>query len=130
MKNQEILDDELLNNGKEVIDKRTQKPAQRTLIYFTIMLIVGCGMAFIEFKETLFPTGFSFYFGVAISVILISLFISFILEFFRFLIRKFKSKKSETVTLTDPFWFQIIEGAFAIWILLTVLKAIQLFLFR
>jgi len=33
MDKQEILDDELLNNGKKVIDKRTKHPIQRTLFY-------------------------------------------------------------------------------------------------
>lgn len=129
MKNQEILDDDQLNNGKKVIDKRTEKPCQRAFIYSIIMLIIGYGIAFFEYRNTLLDTNFSFYFTLSTTVIFLCTVVSFILESFWFLVRKFKNKKSGVITLIDPFWFQIIEGTFAIWILFSLLKIIRQIVF-
>ncbi|MGK0363673.1 MAG: hypothetical protein ACI85O_000726 [Saprospiraceae bacterium] len=126
MKNQEILDDDQLNDGKEVIDKRTHQKILKALIYFSIMLIISFGLIYSQLRDTPLNQGLTEFIILAIGIIIVFIIVSFILEFFRFLIRKFKSKKSDVITLVDPFWFQIIEGAFAIWILFTVIKIIQL----
>ena len=125
MKNNEILDDEQFNNGREVIDKRTEMPIQKATIYSAIMIIVGYGLICFEYRDTLLNTNFSFYMTLSFSVIFFCFVISFILESFWFLFRKFKRKKDNIITLLNPFWFQIIESTFSIWILFTAFYVIR-----
>jgi hypothetical protein len=129
MKNQEILDEDLLDNSKKVIDKRTEKPIQRTAIYSAIMIIVGYGLMCFEYRDTLLKADFSFYMTLSFSIIFFCFVISFVLESFWFLFRKFGRKKDDIITLVDPFWFQIIESAFSIWILFTALFVIRQLVF-
>lgn len=129
MKNQEILDDEQLNNGKEIIDKRTKNLTKNTVTYLIITAIGSLAIFYFEFKDTLLPLNFSSYKEMTIYRIIGCLLLSLILESFRFLRRKFKNKESNALTLIDPFWFQVIEGAFAIWILDTIIKIILLVIF-
>lgn len=129
MKNQEILDEDEVNNRKKAIDKRTKKPIQRAAIYSAIMIIVGYGFMCFEYQDTLLNTDFSFYMTLNLSAIFFCFVISFILESFWFLIRKFRRKKADIITLVDPFWFQIIESAFSIWILFSALYVIRQLVF-
>jgi len=129
MKNSEILDDDLLNNGKKVIDKRTKNLSKRTIIYLIIMLLGSYIIFYLEYRNSLIPLSFFYYKEMTITRIVVCFILSFILESFRFSVRKLKSKNSDILTLVDPFWFQIIEGAFAIWILDTVIKLISFVIF-
>lgn len=124
MNNQEILDEDQINNGKEVINKRTKKPLRTSIFYLVSMLMISRGHLYFEYLKPLFNPPFSFYINSAIQEIILCFVVSSILEFFRFLVRKLKKKDHTIIKLIDPFWFQITEGAFAIWIIMTVVKLI------
>ena len=129
MNNQEILDEDQIKDSKEIIDKRTQNLTARTLIYLIIMLLGSYAVFYFKFKDTLIPVSLYYYKEMTLYRIIGCFILSFVLEFFRFLVRKFKRKKPDMIILIDPFWFQIIEGAFAIWILDTIIKIILLVIF-
>lgn len=126
MNNQEILDEDQINNSKEVIDKRTNNLGKKTLIYGIIMLLGTLGLMYFKYRNTLLNFDFTFYPTMVIGIIILCITVSFVLEFFRFVVRKLKRKNPDKLTLLDPFWFQIMEGAFAIWIFFAVSKSIIL----
>ncbi len=124
MRNQEILDDDQIDSGKKVIDKRTKNLVQRTFIYLTIMILIQSGLVYLQYKDFLSIQDISFCGSVVIAKISGFIIVGFIIELIRFAVRKFKNKQVDVITLIDPFWFQTIESAFSIWILLKVSKAI------
>lgn len=108
----EILDDNSLDTFN---DKRTKNIKQRSWIYLLIMIIGGSIYIYFAILKMFIPylliiTSFGY--------ILTAIVISIILESFRHLMRKRKERKAVVKSKYDPFWYQVLEGGFAIWILL------------
>lgn len=120
MKNQEILDDDQVNNSKEIIDKRTKNLHQKAVIYSVIMILVGYRLMCFEYSVPFRNPDSSFYMLWSVTIIFYCFMISFVLVSFWFLIRKFMRRKDDHVTLFDPYWFQIIKVSFVVWILLFI----------
>lgn len=75
------------------------------------------GAAYAYFFPIVPPSAFSLGItGVTYSVM--ALLMSTILEIFRYFIRQRRERKAEIKTRYDPFWFQVLEGGFAIWLLM------------
>ena len=119
-----------MENSSEIIDKDfvatepriTTNTRFRAIIYLVIMLAVGVGFIYYKYKfRTLDPDYFKAAFSDSSIFIFQALILSLILETFRCFFRKRKFKKTGIISKADPFWFQVIEGAFALWIVLIVI---------
>jgi len=118
----EILDSDLNKSNLSGQEELTSKIYLRSVIYFNIMAIGGCA----------YYWGLPQYSHVSIyallcgSIIFIfqGLVISLILEVFRFFRRKHKFKKRGIKLNVDPFWFQVVEGGFGIWILFMAVQIV------
>jgi len=121
MKNEpQILDDSNLKTIKIDSENLTKNLAARVVIYTLIMLIASSffyatQLPHSDIKEILFVIATSF------ILIIMCLFVSVILEGVRYYLRQRKTRKTGIRKTVDPFWFQVIEGAFGLWILLFVL---------
>jgi hypothetical protein len=125
-----------MDQEKEILDDDFNKPDEigegqltsniniRAVVYFIVMIFTGSAYCW----HTLPKQAEEKFFFSAFVFILQCVFLSLILEIFRFYIRKRKFKKTGIKINYDPFWFQVIEGGFAIWILFSVYKLIVQFL--
>ncbi|MBR9920016.1 MAG: hypothetical protein GYB31_04195 [Bacteroidetes bacterium] len=102
--------------------ERQKALVKKSVVYFVVMGIAG------SLLHTL-QTGinFPYSFAGAIGFIGVCMFLSVLLELVRSFFRKRKEKKTEEVKAVDPFWFQVVEGGFALWILFAVLSLLGMF---
>jgi hypothetical protein len=109
-----ILDDESTFEKKEKKIKLTSNKKGKGIAYFLVMLIGG--MIFSYFanphwnKDLLIMTD-------AISLLIFPLLISIVVEAIRYLLHKRREQKENRKIERDPYWFQLLENTFAIWIL-------------
>ena len=116
---QPILDDDY--SEKEVINKAlTQNIRTRVILYFVIMLAGGSILLGLRFFA---PYLFVFSFLMSLLAILLSL----VLEAIRYSFRKRRERKSGIKEIRDPFWFEVLEGGFSIWILMILSVMINVF---
>jgi len=127
MEKHETLDDQF-DEKRENLNKKTQSIVLKTIIYFIIMLSFDFVLVYFKYNKISVEPDLLLYTTTVIIGIGTCIVISSILELFRFTRRKRKKKQLDTAILTDPFWFQVIEGAFALWILFTVVNIIMLVL--
>lgn len=123
----EILDEDYTQSAEIIQKALTPKIGLRSVIYFTIMVIGGFPYYWTMLDD---PQSYSYpilFIGTLI-IIAMCCFLSFILELFRLLSRKRKARKTGKKIIQDPFWFQVLEGGFGIWIMFAVLYIVTLFL--
>lgn len=109
----DILDDELISEEKTSKAEITSNKNRKAAIYIGIMMFGG--MIFHYF--TIPRWGFLTMIVDAISIITIPFLISIVVETIRYLLHIREEKKKGHKIDRDPFWFQLIENTFAIWIL-------------
>ena len=114
----DIIDNEIIKRETYV----TSNKVFQAIAYCAIMILGGSGFIFYRFG---FVDLDSVNIKIALSdsavYIVQALVLSFILEIFRFFLRKRKSRRTGIISKNDPFWFQVIEGAFALWIILIII---------
>lgn len=112
-----------LDDDRPETDKRTTYPVFRAIGYLALMLLGEVAFEYWFTRQlssySLRPILAGFFFPVLISTIL---------ELLRCLLRRFKQRKEGVWLNNDPLWFQIIEGAMAIWILFLLATFIRLHL--
>lgn len=111
MKEHQILDQE-----ESLEQPLTRDPIKKTLIY-TVVMLCGGMLVYAYLYRT---TELLFLLFCALGLMIICAFISLILEAIRLFMRKRKERRTGIKVLSDPFWFEVLEGSFSIWILLTV----------
>jgi len=121
----EILDEEFTNQGKESSIKLSENRVRKTVLYFAIMLAGGFAYQYYQLGGIFISVWWML--SQELSTIFWAMFISLVLEGFRYWIHRRKEKKAKKSIPRDPFWFQIIEGGFAIWILFSAVKLFSLF---
>ena len=111
--------DEELTQGQTLSSKLTRRPVLRAIIY---LLLMAAGQVGIEYWLTRVLSFYSL--QIVLRQLAIPLLISLGLEVFRWGLHRWQEKKADHEIPRDPFWFQVLEGAFAIWLLIEVLPAI------
>lgn len=112
----DILDD--LKGKAEQKDLSTQMYTKAAL-YIGIM-VLGEIIFYFLLGRSIFPI----YLTVGLSICY-ALSLSLILEFIRYGLHKWKEKRKDIIIKRDPFWFQVVEGAFSIWLLFLVVTLFQ-----
>lgn len=125
--NDQILDDEFHPHKEPGKEELTSNVNTRALIYLVIMIIPGFLYHYIGLSNDQGNNLLIILLSVSVVFPLQCIFLSFILEIFRYFMRKRKFRKTGIKVYYDPFWFQVLEGGFGIWILLSVLVLANLF---
>lgn len=116
------LDEDLLPDPKDEPDL-SKRRLRRAIIYLLIMLL---GQVLIEYWFTRSLSIYSIYF--VFTGVLYPLLVSAGLEAYRWWRHRKKEQRFGQSIPRDPFWFQLIEGGLAIWLLFLVAILIRLFL--
>jgi len=116
---QPILDDDYTE--EEVVNKNlTRNIPTRVIIYLAIMMVGGSIV--LGFKIFM-PYLIVFAFAITVQAIILSL----VLETIRYFFRKRKEEKTGVREIRDPFWFEVLEGGFSIWLLIMFLLGLNIF---
>lgn len=111
----EILDEEEVLKGKEVIDKRVTNPLKVAIIYLATIFFGTFTFVFIIYLfDTLSKSSIlNRCIEYSIMSVVIFLVTSLFVETLKLINRKFISTKyKNTILHLNPFWFQVIEGSF------------------
>ena len=116
----QILDENEVFKDKEVIDKRVNNPLRTAAIYLALILVGNFSCAYFGLMTA--PSSESdiaSHISATLVFTLFFLILSLLIESLKFFSRKFISKKYKNVILyLNPFWFQIIEAAFGMAIII------------
>ena len=123
----EILDDDFRKENLEDSPTLSTHLKTKTAVYFLVMLAGNFAYDFYQLGGIFLSIWWML--GQAFEQIFGLIFISLVLEIVRYFFHKRKEKKAGRTLLRDPFWFQIMEGAFAIWLLFSLVKIFSLFFF-
>jgi hypothetical protein len=117
----EILDEDEILEGKEVIDKRVKNPSKIAIIDLVLMFSLNCIFAYLDLRYldyTIENPSINLCLFDATMFTMIFLFLSFILESGRFILRELRTNKGKKdAILLNPFWLQVIEGAWGMTII-------------
>ena len=117
---QPILDDDYTE--QEVVEKElTQNIRARVVIYLAIMMIGGSVILGLKMYMP-------YLMAIALAIMLQAIFLSLVLETIRYFFRKRKERKTRIKKIRDPFWFEVLEGGFSIWLLIMILTGVNIFL--
>jgi len=115
-----IIDASRIQPNAEDQKHLTSHMVLKSIAYVLIMF--GVGVAY-------YASTYTVYKSINLNAIIISsivficscLSLSLILEGFRFYWRANKARKEGVRKIFDPFWFQVLEGGFGIWIIVIVI---------
>ncbi len=120
---QEPLDQDWTKKEKNNT-RLTRHPVRKAIFYLCLMLLGQLG------AEYWFTRTWSIYtIRAVLEGVFIPLLISTLLEAFRWWRHRRREALKQAPLPRDPFWFQLIEGAMAIWLLFLVAAAARIFLF-
>lgn len=102
--------------------KLTQRPVLKTCWYLSMMLLGQLG-----FEYWLTRTLSIYSIRPVLTDVLLPIAISLPLEALRWWLHRRREQKAEAPIPRDPYWFQVMEGSFAIWLLFKLAIAIRIF---
>lgn len=116
---EETIDKDFVKNQSKDKSNLTQNIELRAVIYFLVMLIGGVIYLLIFSKPS--PSIFASLLHTFFTIV-VSLFVALAIVLVRIFIRQRKNKKKGLLIEYDPFWFEIIENGFSLWILVMLLN--------
>jgi len=113
----EILDHS--NLSETSTKKLSRNPIRRGTLYLVTMFLGGVFyISFDDYGQTLPRQERVIYIFIhSLKMMIGSISLSLVLEFFRLILRKWKEKKTGEKEIRDPFWFEVLEGGMGIWVL-------------
>lgn len=113
---------DLIESSDKLVDNRSKNVSAKATVYIASMLIFSVLLIWMTKTPFVF---FSIMLSIFISIG-IPLLIASLVEVIRKFRREKKQKQTGIRTLKNPLWFEILESAFSIWLLMALVSAIPL----